>query len=145
MKKIQSLFGKKAHDPWIPPDVPGVDLDPWRLGVFGEEETAADYRYRGYVLIGVNYKCRFGELDLVAVKDNWLVFIEVRTRRAGSMVSPAESIDIHKRRRIIAAAQHYLLRFPELNEYNMRFDVAEVIYEGGYRRTINIIENAFTL
>ena len=120
-------------------------LDRQRLGVLGEETAAASYREDGYDILDANYHCRFGELDLVAYNGKHLVFIEVRTREVGSLVSPAETVDGKKQHKLVLTAQHYLLQNPELQDLNMRFDVVEVFYSGGYNCTVNRIENAFTL
>lgn len=120
-------------------------LDRRRVGILGEEETAGEYRRLGYDIFDANYHSPFGELDLVAAKENTLVFIEVRTRDSDSDITPAETVDAHKQRRLVATAKYYLAAFPEAAERDIRFDVVEVFYEGGYRCRIHRIENAFTL
>lgn len=122
-----------------------IYLDPQRLGVFGEEEAARSYRRLGYIILDANYRCPFGELDLVALRDNMLVFAEVRTRDAHAEITPAETVDAAKQQRLIATAKHFLRRYPEYADCDMRFDVIEVFYEGGYDCHLNRIENAFTL
>lgn len=120
-------------------------LDRQRLGVFGEEIAAAEYRRLGYDIFEANYHSRFGELDLIACSENCIVFVEVRTRDATAAITPAETVTIHKQRRLILTAQHYLQQNPELADMAMRFDVVEVFYHGGYDYRLNRIENAFTL
>ena len=120
-------------------------LDRHRLGVLGEEKAAVSYREDGYDILDANYRCRFGELDLVAFNGTCLVFIEVRTREKGALVSPAETVDGRKQHKLVLTAQHYLLQNPELRDLAMRFDVVEVFYSGGYDCTVHRIENAFTL
>lgn len=122
-----------------------IYLDRRRLGVFGEEQAAGEYRRLGYNILSANYHAPFGELDLIAAQENLLVFIEVRTRDAHAAITPAQTVDAAKRRKLLATANHYLAAFPELANCDMRFDVVEVFYEGGYRCRINRIENAFTL
>ena len=117
------------------------------MGILGEEETAGEYRRLGYDIFDANYHSPFGELDLVAAKENTLVFIEVRTRDSDSDITPAETVDTHKQRRLVATAKHYLAAFPELAERDIRFDVAEVYApEGAATREPRIvyIENAFS-
>ncbi len=135
------MFKKK---PAAPPQ-PENALDSHRLGVLGETLAAASYREQEYIILDSNFRCRFGEVDLIVFRDEQLVFVEVRTRREGSMLTPAETVDKHKQRRLIAAAEYYLLNNPELNNYFMRFDVVEAYYQGGYCCKLNRIENAFTL
>ncbi len=122
-----------------------VRLDRQRLGVFGEETAAAEYRRLGYDILEANYHSRFGELDLIACSDKYIVFVEVRTRDATAAITPAETVTAPKQRKLILTAQHYLLQNPELADMAMRFDVVEVFYHGGYDCRLNRIENAFTL
>lgn len=126
-------------------DKPQFYLDRRKIGILGEESAAIHYREDGYDIFSANYHSRFGELDLVAFRDNTVVFVEVRTRDARAVITPAETVDHHKQRKLILTARSYLANYPELNDYNMRFDVVEVFYEGGYRCRINRIENAFSL
>lgn len=120
-------------------------LDRRRLGAFGEETAAGDYRSLGYLVSAANYHSPFGEIDLIVSRGACLVFVEVRTRDTRASVTPAETVDAGKQRRIILTARHFLSGHPELAGMDMRFDVFEVFYEGGYRCRTHRIENAFTL
>ncbi len=124
---------------------PAFRLDRRRVGILGEEAAAAEYRRLGYDILSANYHSRFGELDLVVIRDHTVAFVEVRTRDASSPITPAETVDRNKQRKLILTTQNFLQKFPELNGYDMRFDVMEVYYEGEYRCRTNRIENAFTL
>lgn len=95
------------------------------IGAKGEAVAARYYQKQGYLLLGHNYRTRLGELDLILYKDDLLVFCEVKTRSVGSRISGAEAVDIHKQRRLIAAAQQYIQHSP-YGECTVRFDVAEV-------------------
>ncbi len=78
------------------------------LGVAGEQ-LAADWLERtGYRILARNYRCPLGEVDLVAADGAELVFVEVRTRRVGGLVTPAESVTRRKQQRVVRAAEHYL-------------------------------------
>lgn len=73
------------------------------------EALAADFlQRRGLVILARNYRCRFGEIDLVARNGEMLVFVEVRARRSEAFGGAAGSITAAKRRRLVAAARHYL-------------------------------------
>ena len=65
---------------------------------------------QGLKILARNWRCRFGEIDLVAKQGPGLVFVEVRTRRSRSHGGAAESISATKRRRLVAAASLYLTR-----------------------------------
>ncbi len=89
-------------------------------GDSGEALAAAFLERRGLRILSRNYRCRFGEIDLVAESGSTLVFVEVRARRSDAFGGPAESITPAKRRRLVAAARHYLAA---AGERAARFDV----------------------
>lgn len=79
------------------------------------EQRAADYLVRcGLRLVARNYRCRYGEIDLIAQHGEVLVFVEVRLRSRGDFGGAAASIDLHKQRKLILTAQHYLSQLPRL-------------------------------
>ena len=63
---------------------------------------------KGYLILETNYRCRWGEIDIVAVEEGQLVFVEVRTRKGNAFGTPEESITSAKRRRLVVTAQSYL-------------------------------------
>ncbi len=90
-----------------------------------KERLAGDYlRQRGLRLIACNYRCRFGEIDLVMREAETLVFVEVRFRKSSRYGTPAETIDAHKQRRLAATASYYLREHPTNSP--CRFDVLAV-------------------
>lgn len=109
-------------------------------GALGERMARQHLESRGLRLLDAGWRCRLGELDLVMVDDGILVFIEVRARGHDSLVSPQESIDRHKRRRVIQAARHWLMHHPREAELPARFDVVAIEGDGGL---IDWIRNAF--
>ncbi len=86
-----------------------------------EQLAAAFLERRGLKILARNYRCRFGEIDLIAQSGPTLVFIEVRARKSDEFGGAAESITAAKRRRLIAAARHYLAARREWRA--CRFDV----------------------
>ena len=73
------------------------------------EALAADYlRGQGYTIIQTNWRCRRGEIDIIAQDGATLVFVEVRTRRSAALGSPEESVTPAKQRRLAELAQTYL-------------------------------------
>lgn len=104
------------------------------------EDLAAVYlRERGYRILELNYRIRQGEIDIVALQGEILCFVEVRSRRTARHGHPLETVDPRKQRRLIRAAQHYLLRRGW--EGSVRFDVVAILYEP--QLEITLIENAF--
>lgn len=108
----------------------------------GEAEVAKYLRKKGCILLASQWRCRFGELDLVA-KDRrgTICFVEVKLRSAGSIALPREFVDGRKQERLRKAASTYLSTH-ELDA-PARFDVAEVYQENNGELRIEYLENAF--
>ena len=79
-----------------------------RRGGPAEDLAAAFLERQGLRILERNYRCRFGEIDLVARSGELLVFVEVRARTSEAFGGAASSITATKRRRLVAAARHYL-------------------------------------
>ena len=111
-------------------------------GDAGEAYAAACLEAEGFRVICRNFCVRQGEIDLVAQDGQYLVFVEVKARKPGSMVRPEEAVDFHKQRRLRAAAEYYLMRNP--TPLQPRFDVMCVEHgaDGGIALS-NWIEDAF--
>ena len=78
------------------------------LGLKGEQIARKYLLKKGYKIIATNFQCRFGELDLIAQDQNCLVFCEVKTRSAGMVAAPQESVTPAKQRKMIKTAEHWL-------------------------------------
>ncbi len=96
------------------------------LGKYGEKHAGTYLMENGYKIIAKNYRCRYGEIDIIALKDNVFCFIEVKTRQNKEFGEPEESIDLQKLKKICLAAQHYI-SCKNLQECNFRFDAISVI------------------
>lgn len=79
-----------------------------RLGKWGEAVAGRFLQEKGYRLLDTNYRCRWGEVDIVAQEGDELVFVEVRTRRGVRYGTAEESVTAAKARRLVATAQDYL-------------------------------------
>ena len=107
----------------------------------GEAAVARYLRQKGYTLLASQWRCRFGELDLVAQdRRGTLCIVEVKLRGVGSIALPREFVDSRKQQRLRSAAELYLASVGL--DAPVRFDVAEVYDEDGSLR-IEYIENAF--
>ena len=108
----------------------------------GEAQVARYLRKKGYTLLASQWRCRFGELDLVARdRKGTVCFVEVKLRGEGSIALPREFVDRRKQERIRTAAAAYLSTH-ELDS-PARFDVAEVYQEKNGELRVEYLENAF--
>lgn len=103
------------------------------LGCRGEAAAAKYLRRQGYRIVARGQRSTLGELDLIAVDDRTVVFVEVKTRQSREGGHPAEAVDRDKQRRITRAALGYL-KAHRLLEHRARFDVVTVIWPPGARR-----------
>ena len=103
-----------------------------RLGRQGEKLARRYLERAGYHILDANYRCPWGEIDLVAQDGAELVFVEVRTRRAAGYGTPQESITAEKREHLQAAAQDYLQKRrpePAQSEIPWRIDLISVRFD----------------
>jgi putative endonuclease len=90
------------------------------------EEKAVEYLCRrGYVVLARNYRCRQGEIDIVAMDNDTYVIVEVRARKNWSLGHPLETITPQKQRRLKMATLYFLSEC-YLNDVPVRFDVISV-------------------
>ena len=116
------------------------------LGRWGEKQAAGYLHQKGYRLLAAGYRCRMGEIDLIAQKGRELAFVEVKLRRNARFAEPREQVTSAKQRRILLAARHFLAQHPEYGEHYCRFDVAEVYAPDGLQTAkpeIRYYEHAF--
>jgi putative endonuclease len=97
-------------------------LDRQRLGSDAEERAAQLLRQAGYAIVARNFRCRMGELDIVARRGTLLIIAEVRLRSSAGFGGPGASITAAKRARIVRAARCLLARQPQLANLSVRFD-----------------------
>ena len=118
-------------------------MDQQALGQFGEEQAARYLRRRFYTVLERNFRCRFGEIDLIARRGEILAFVEVKLRRDDRHGEAREFVTARKQQRLRAAAEYWL----SLHETQLqpRFDVVEVYAPRGADGPLKLkhIENAF--
>ncbi len=112
-----------------------------QTGNLGEDAVCAYLERLGAEILRRNFTVRGGEIDIIARQGEYLLFVEVKTRRPGALVSGAAAVDAAKQRRIIRTAEQYLLKYP--CDLQPRFDVAEAECSGGFVRYITYLEGAF--
>ncbi|MNI07521.1 hypothetical protein D3C73_605310 [compost metagenome] len=97
-----------------------------QIGRAGELIAQTYLREQGFMILEMNWRCKSGELDIVAELDQVLVFVEVRTRkRLGSYGTAKESVNPRKQQQVRETAQYYLHRFRKY-EQRVRFDVITI-------------------
>jgi putative endonuclease len=115
-------------------------------GALGEDLAAQFLVSRGYRILERNYRCKGGEVDIVArdQQDKSLVFVEVKTRRGLSYGVPQLAVTPFKQRQISKAALSWLSR-NRLHDTNARFDVIAILLHTDATHSIEHIRNAFEL
>jgi putative endonuclease len=112
------------------------------LGDWGEKVAREYLLDHGYHIIETNYRCREGEIDIVARDKEYLVFVEVRTRRGCNFGSPEESVTNTKKKKLISLAFNYLQNHNNLPSL-WRFDVVAIESDGrGKVIRLELIQNA---
>lgn len=116
---------------------------PRELGDTWELRAADFLRSQGVEILARGYRCRLGELDIVGSDGGGLVIVEVRARGSRSLGTALESISHHKRRRIVRATRHFLMRRPEWTSRPIRFDVIAFDAIDTAKPELNWVKNAF--
>ncbi len=117
-------------------------MDTRLTGAYGEIYTARFLRCNGYSIVQANYRCRLGEIDIIASDGKYLCFVEVKTRDENAVYSAKEAVGFGKQKKIIAAAQLYLSQ--RKTSLQPRFDVAEVYVRDGRAYDFKYIKNAYS-
>jgi putative endonuclease len=113
------------------------------VGKAGEEAAVQYLCQHGYQILERNYRCRFGEIDLIARDGRTLAFVEVKTRRSQRYGPAAAAVTLEKQRHLIKASQVYLIQRKKVNEF-CRFDVVTAAMDAQQPR-IELIKDAFQL
>ena len=112
------------------------------LGDIGEELARKFLKKKGYRIHETNFRCREGEIDIIAEQKDYLVFIEVRTKTSTSFGSPEESVTFAKKEKLIASALAYMGSHKDLPD-NWRIDFVGIELDPKGKTTrIELIENA---
>ena len=112
------------------------------VGAIGEKLAADFLKKRGYRILRRNYRCRGGEIDIIAQHNECLVFVEVRTKRGSGFGTPEESVSFFKREKLVSLADTYLQSYNNLPP-NWRIDVIAVELTSDNRVSrLEHIENA---
>ena len=112
-------------------------------GDIGETYTCDYLVSKGYEIVSRNFTCKYGEIDIVAVNDKYIAFVEVKTRHQNPMVRPCLAVNKSKQIKIMRSAYIFLKKY----NFNLqpRFDISEVYLRRNTNKlySINYIKSAF--
>lgn len=131
---------KRTKEPKETKDV--ASYSPHELGKKGEEAAACFLERREYEILDRNWKCIAGEADIVALQDDTLCFIEVKTRKDAQKGFPSEAVDTRKRSRYERIAACYL-KDHDYADVRVRFDIIAILVLGEDRAFLRHHLNAF--
>lgn len=112
------------------------------LGKKGEKQAARYLKKKGYKVVTANYRCKYGEIDLIARDADILIFVEVKTRTSSDFGVPAAAVDYRKQQQISKVAHHYLITHHN-DDVDARFDVISILSPRGQKTEIEHISDAF--
>jgi len=121
-----------------------IDMNPRTRGKWGEGVALEYMKTKGFTIAATGFRSRFGEIDIIAKSKEYLVFVEVKTRKDTCFAFAREYVSRDKQRKIISTANYWLLKRP--TKLQPRFDVIEIYAKYGEQTVapeINHIENAF--
>lgn len=100
----------------------------YQYGVYHEELAVVDLEKKGYEILETRYKTKYGEIDIIAKKDDLVAFVEVKSRKNPELIE--NIIKSNQIKRIKEAALDFIANHQEYNDYNFRFDLALYIEHG---------------
>lgn len=115
-----------------------------RIGATGEAAAASELEAAGYVILGRNYRCAYGEIDLIARDGDVIVFVEVKTRSSLAFGLPRDAVTAAKRRKLARTASHYLMTHVQ-EECPYRADIVEVAIVKGRIAAVRHLRGAFSI
>jgi putative endonuclease len=104
----------------------------------GEAAAAAALEHNGYRILEKNFKCRHGEVDIIAVRDDSVAFVEVKSWEHMPFTELDRVFDGRRRARLRRASQAYLQRYPVLSTFRRRYDVVFITDGGRSVRHISV-------
>lgn len=112
------------------------------IGRFGEDTASKYLEESGYTILDRNFKCKSGEIDIIARDGNYIVFVEVKTRSGSFYGTPGEAVNELKQHKIIKVSETYIMK-RKLFNYDFRFDVIEIVIDKAKNASIKLIKDAF--
>ncbi|GLS26385.1 YraN family protein [Marinibactrum halimedae] len=133
----------KPQKPSHPSPSKASNSSPSSSGQLAEQAAKVHLESQGLQWVNSNYRCKMGEIDLIMLDGNTLVFVEVRLRKRNHFATALESITPRKQQKIIKAAHRFLSQHPHFQHHNCRFDVIGMDYTSNKPCNIEWITSAF--
>ena len=115
------------------------------LGQRGEDAAAEFLQNLGQHIIARNWRCRFGEVDLITRDGDTIVFCEVKTRKSVRAGQPSEAVTLKKQRKYSQLAALWISRFQDQEDCAVRFDTVSILVTGPHRARLMLLKGAFQL
>ena len=115
-----------------------------KLGSFGEQEAVQFLTEQGFKILERNYKVKYGEIDIIALDEDTVCFIEVKTRKSLEQGMPFEAVSRFKQYKLSQVALTYLME-KNWEGKSARFDVVSLILDEQGEKQLELIKNAFDL
>ncbi|MGB9779283.1 YraN family protein [Caldanaerobacter sp.] len=114
------------------------------IGSQGEKIAAQYLQKKGYKILEKNFKCKIGEIDLIALYKGQIIFVEVKTRTSMNFGIPSEAVNFSKQQKILKIAQVYM-SISNYKHFQPRFDIIEIYLNHSTLtlEKLNHIPNAF--
>lgn len=133
-----------------------IDSISSQLGSWGEQQAVKLLKEAGFEITHQNYHSRFGEIDIIALKQQEMLFVEVKARAKTERGTAAEVVTLAKQRKIIKTALYFLQQNPQFHDLCFRFDLICFDFHQGFAKNVQYdfckytydlqwMENAFTL
>jgi putative endonuclease len=111
------------------------------LGKEGEKIARQYIENMGYIVLETNWRYRHKEIDIICKNENYLVFVEVKTRTTDFFQKPYEAVEIKKQKLLIDAAEAFIIDYIDFSE--IRFDIISIVYKNFEIQLIEHIKEAF--
>lgn len=115
-----------------------------KTGKSGEEQGGRYLEKIGYRILERNYRCRLGEIDVIAEKDRKICFIEIKSRRSNRFGAPEEAVHYYKQKKILQVAQWYI-KDRKIQDRSFSFDVLSIMWNETGDIQFRLIPDAFGL
>ncbi len=113
-------------------------MNTYQKGSYYEVLAAEELERQGYTILERNFRCKYGEIDIIAQDGKYLAFVEVKYRSTYGAGDPTEAVDFRKIQKISFTATYYMMKKKIPETTPMRFDLVSILGD-----KVNLIKNAF--